>query len=402
MPRLSIMPNSYSTMTVAMNAANIAPVETVRRSRRRRRLAEALKPQRMSAVYMWLLFICIFGVLQKDTFLTTTTVRLVLTEGVITAVLALAFLLPFTANQFDLSIGSMMSFSLIIVNWIGLHTHISAGIGVLLALAACGVAGAVSGFLVIRLRINSFIATLAVSQVLTAVVIYISDNRQLTGAFSNTYARFGRGDIEGIPVIAIYLVVLALIVWFVLEQTPVGRYLFATGGNPDAARLAGVPTDRMIWGSLVASAVVAGFAGVLFSMKVGTFSTSVGPGYLFPAITAVFLGAAQFSQRPNVWGTLVAYFALAFGIKGLQLQAGAGSIWVSPLFEGVALVFAVGLAAKNLRSANRGRTRFNLRRAGSPVEDASAPFVMPKRQMAGVPEQAHEDLLGDPTHGGRA
>ena len=81
-------------------------------------------------------------------------------------------------------------------------------------------------------------------------------------------------------------------------------------------------------------------------MKVGTFSSSIGPGYLFPAVAAVFFGASQFSGRPNVWGTVVAYFALAFGIKGLQLVAGPGTVWIGPVFEGTALVLAVALASQ--------------------------------------------------------
>ena len=125
--------------------------------------------------------------------------------------------------------------------------------------------------------------------------------------------------------------------WYVLEHTRIGRYLFATGGNAESSRLAGVPTNRLIWGSLVASGAVCGLAGVLYNMRVGEFDSTVGPGYLFPAIAAVFLGASQLSRRPNVWGTLIAYFALAFGIQGLSLISSSAAVWSEPLFQGVAL-----------------------------------------------------------------
>ena len=72
-------------------------------------------------------------------------------------------------------------------------------------------------------------------------------------------------------------------------------------------------------GSLVASAVIAGFAGIIYGWKVGNYAATVGPGYLFPAIAAVFFGASQLKGRPNVWGTFIALYALAWGIKGLQL-----------------------------------------------------------------------------------
>ena len=144
------------------------------------------------------------------------------------------------------------------------------------AIAACAAVGFVSGFIVVRLGVNSFVATLGVSQLVTGGVLYVSENRQLTGAFSDLYKDFGRSEYLGVPVIFLYLLVLAGIAWFVLEQTPLGRRLYATGANAEAARLAGVPTHRLIWGSLVVSASIAGLGGVLFSMKTGTFSTSIG------------------------------------------------------------------------------------------------------------------------------
>jgi len=81
-------------------------------------------------------------------------------------------------------------------------------------------------------------------------------------------------------------------------------------------------------------------------MQSPVFSSSVGPGYLFPAVAAVFLGASQLSQRPNVWGTLIAYFALAFGIQGLALSASSASVWSQPMFQGVSLIIAVAVASR--------------------------------------------------------
>jgi ribose transport system permease protein len=304
-----------------------------------------LNPTRSSALYLWLVFMVVFS-LANDQYLTGTTTRLVFNEGVVTGVLALAFLIPMIAGAYDLSIGAVMGLALVITNWIGIETSLPAGVGVLVALGACALVGAISGFVVVKLKVHSFVATLGVSQLITGLVILVSDNRQMTGAFSDAYKEYARGDVLGIPILVVYLLVLAAVVWFVLEQTPLGRRLYATGGNAEAARLAGVRTDRLLWSSLVVSALLAGLAGVMFSMKVGTFSSSIGPGYLFPAVAAVFFGASQFSGRPNVWGTVVAYYALAFGIKGLQLVAGPGTVWIGPVFEGTALVLAVALASQ--------------------------------------------------------
>jgi ribose transport system permease protein len=314
-----------------------------------------LGPRRLSAVYLWVLFFVIFSAIDPNTFPTSVTFRLVFSQGVVTCILALAFLVPLAAGAYDLSIGAVMSLSLALCIWFNLHTHIAAGLAAVIAILACTFVGAVSGFVVVKLRVNSFIATLGMSQVLLAAVLFISNNSQLVGNLPNSYTNLGQNNIAGIPAVLVYLLVLALVMWFVLEHTPVGRYLFATGGNEQATRLTGVRTDRIVWGSLIASGAIAGLAGVIYSMRTPIFTSDVGPGYLFPAVAAVFLGASQFRQRPNVWGTLIAYFALAFGIQGLALSSSTGAVWSQPLFEGVALIIAVAFASRPVVAKLRGR-----------------------------------------------
>jgi ribose transport system permease protein len=302
--------------------------------------------KRLSAVYLWILFTVLFGIITPDTFFTETTFKLVFSEGVVTCVLALAFLVPLAAGVYDLSIGAVMSTSLAISVYLQINSSLPPGLVAILAVLAGALAGFVNGFIVVRLRVNSFIATLGVSQVLFAVVLLISSNRQLVADFSDSWAKLGNQDVLGIPIVVFYLLAIALVIWYAFEFTRIGRYLFATGGNSEAARLSGVHTDRIVWGALVASGVIAALAGVIYSMRSGLFTSSVGPGYLFPAVAAVFLGASQLSQRPNVWGTLIAYFALAFGIQGLVLSASGAAVWSQPLFQGTSLIIAVALASR--------------------------------------------------------
>lgn len=301
--------------------------------------------ERLSALYLWAGFTLLFGLLEPA-FLSSTTFQLVFGEGVVTCVLALAFLIPLAAGIYDLSVAAVMSLALCISVYLNLHTSLPSAVGACIAVASSVAVGFVSGFIVVRLRVNSFIATLGVAQVLLAAVIELSDNRQLVGNFSSGWSQLGNRNLAGIPVVDVYLLAIALVLWFVLEQTPAGRYLFATGGNAEATRLSGVPVDRVVWGSLVASAFVSSLAGVLYSMRNGLFVSTIGPGYLFPAVAAVFLGASQLSRRPNVWGTLIAYFALAFGVQGLALSATSVTAWTQPLFQGVSLVVAVALASR--------------------------------------------------------
>jgi ribose transport system permease protein len=339
-----------------MNAMTATPVEQARPAARSRHF-RLPGLRRFSAVYLWAVFLILFGWLQFHLFFTVSTFQVVFSQSAVTAVLALAFLVPLTADTYDLSIGEMMSLTIVMINWLTLHTHLPIGAVAVLVVLSCAAIGAVSGFIVVKLRVNSLIATLGMSEVLSSVQLYISQNHQIAGSFSNLFVQIGNGKVLGIPYLDLYMILIALVLWFVLEQTPVGRRMFAVGGNREAARLAGISADRIIWGSLIGSAAIASLAGVMYTAQVGAYTSDIGQGYLFPALAAVFFGASQLSQRPNVWGTLIAYFALAFGIQGLTLQFGAGAFWVSPLFQGVAVVGAVAIASSRGALGGGGDSR---------------------------------------------
>lgn len=316
---------------------------------RAHRLLVNLSPKRLSAAYLLLFFLILFRIIAPGTFLTGTTIQLVLGEGVVTCLLALAFLVPLAAGSYDLSVGAMLAFALAVSIYLSNHSGLPAVVGALIALAACAMVGVLNGFIIIKLKVNSLITTLAASQILLAAVLLISGNEQMVGTFDPKWSEIGNGSsIFGLPNVFLFLVAISLLLWFILEHTPIGRYLLAIGGNPEAARLSGVPVERTIWGSMIAAAFLAGLAGIVYCMRTGVFNSSTGPGYLFPAITAVFLGASQLSRRPNVWGTLIAYFALAFGVQGIRLSAEAASVWINPAFQGVALIIAVAIASRHM------------------------------------------------------
>ncbi len=304
-----------------------------------------LRFDKYSALYLWALFMIVFGITKGSTFLSWTSFKLVVVESVFNGVLALAFLVPLATGTYDLAIGANMSMALVISAYLSSTDKTPDLAALFIALAACAVAGVVSGFFVVKLKVNSFIATLGMSQVITAFVQKTS-SQSINEAFTNGYRNIGRRELLGLPLYVYFLALMALIVWYVFEHTPVGRHMFATGGNPEAARLAGLRTDRLIWGSLVASAIIAGFAGIIYGWKVGNYAATVGPGYLFPAIAAVFFGASQLRGRPNVWGTFIALYALAWGIKGLQLTFTENTRWIEPLFQGASLLAAVSLASR--------------------------------------------------------
>ena len=345
-------------------------------ARARQREPVSLLLGRNSAILLFAGFIIVFGLIKPNPFLSETTFQITFQQGVVTAIVALAFLVPLIAGIYDLSVGQMMGFSLVIMNWFNsYHPGVPVGLVAVGAIIVCAIVGLFSGLLIVRFRVNSLIATLGMSELLQALQLRLSNNEQVSAGFPSSFVKAGNGDLLGIPYLTIYLLAIAVVMWFVLEQTPLGRRMMAVGGNRDAAKLVGIKSNRVIWGSLVTSGAVAAVAGVMYTMQVGAYTADIGSQYLFPALAAVFFGASQLSQRPNVWGTLLAFFALAFGIQGLTLQFGAGTFWVNPLFQGVALILAVGVASTR-GSIGRGRdgqaVRRVLRRSDAPPAPGEA------------------------------
>jgi ribose transport system permease protein len=149
-------------------------------------------------------------------------------------------------------------------------------------------------------------------------------------------------------------------VW--LEHMPSGRRLLATGNNYNAAKTVGIKVTKIQFLSLVASAVMAGFAGVVLLAEIGSATDSTATAYLLPALAALFLGTTQVINRVNVLGTLVAIYLLGIGIKGLQLHGAAP--WIQDFFDGLVLLTAVALAS-------RGRSRGRVSRA-TPLAEGSS------------------------------
>jgi len=300
-------------------------------------------PRNIGVVYLYGLIWVVFMLWVPDTWLTWLTHRSVLNQNAILVVVAIGLLVPLSAGVFDLSIAGTISASAVMAAWGMVEQGWSIPVAILASLVVGVVVGNLNGFLVVKIRIDSFIATLATSSILTAFAVWRSNNRSILG-FPDAFKSLSTQFAFGLNKTVLYALVLGFVLWFMFEHTAVGRYLFATGGAREAARLAGVQTDRYVWGSLVTSAVFASIAGVLLASQFGSTQAQSGAPYLLPAFAAAFLGATQFKDRFNVWGAVLAVFVLQSGVKGLQL-AGVGTTWIESLFFGIALLVAVGFSS---------------------------------------------------------
>lgn len=165
----------------------------------------------------------------------------------------------------------------------------------------------------------------------------------MVGVLPQEFYALSTTMVFGLPITGFYVIAIAMAMYIIYEYLPLGRYLYAIGASPKAAALNGIPVRKYVMGSFVASGVLTALAGVLLASKLRIGQASVGLEFLLPALVGAFLGSTTIKPgRVNVWGTMVGIIILAVGISGIQ-QFG-GSFWVEPMFNGVTLIVAIGIA----------------------------------------------------------
>jgi ribose transport system permease protein len=224
------------------------------------------------------------------------------------------------------------------------HWHFPIWAGVLLGIAIGALIGAVNGLVVTRFGVNALITTLGSASVVTGVVNWYTGGNSIIEGIPHQLTDFGSGNWLGIPRTLFLLVAVALLIWYLLEHTPFGRYLHSIGVNPESARLVGLRIPSLVRRSFVVSGAAAGLAGVLLLARSGAGNPGIGSTFTLTALAAAFLGATAIRPgRFNVLGTLLAIFFLAAAITGLTF-AGVKD-YISDLFTGAALVLAVAISA---------------------------------------------------------
>jgi ribose transport system permease protein len=298
--------------------------------------------ERGGLIILLILLIVFFSVDSKSgtAFTSSANVQNILGNQGITGIIALAMVVPLVSGYFDLSVAAVAGLSNVTTAaLIGTH-HDAVIVGIIGAMVISAIAGSVNGFLVARMRLNGFVVTLGTYTLIGGLLQYYTKGQTITNGIPTSFSNWGTGKYLGLPRPFWLLMVVALVTWYVLMHTPFGRKLESIGSNESAAHLVGIRVNRAIFLSFLGSSLLAGAAGVLLTATAGSADPTAGPAYLFPSLAAVFLGATAIRPgRYNVWGTIIGVFLVAVAVDGFTLL-GASS-WVTPVFNGAALVGAV-------------------------------------------------------------
>lgn len=283
-----------------------------------------------------------FSLALPDTFPTLANARNILGSQAVILMVALAVTLPLRAGDFDLSVSAVMAMSASVIAVLCVQHQWPLLYAVPVALLAGLLVGALNAGLVVGLKLDGFVATLGTMTAISGLTTWMTAGEVIAGLppFLSTVANF---RILTLPAIIIYGWALVLVLWYVYEHTPFGRYLLFTGGNREAARLTGVLVDRTRATAFMLASLISAIAGVLFAGAIGAVDPSVGHAYLLPPYAAAFLGSTTIQiGRFNAVGTVIGLYLLAIGVSGLQLMGSAG--WVTDFFHGAALILAVAFA----------------------------------------------------------
>jgi ribose transport system permease protein len=299
--------------------------------------------ERFALVAAWLLLIVIFGTLMPDSFLSWRNFSTMFGSQAVLVVLTLAIIIPLTSGDFDLSGASILTMSSMLIAVLNVKHGWSIGPVLIVALVSGAVIGAINAFFVLYFRIHSLIVTLGVGTFVNGMILWVSQSQTISGVSMTLVEWVIINRLFGIPLAFFYALILAAVIWYVLEYTIPGRKLLFVGRGREVSRLNGINVDKVRAVSFIVSGLIAALAGVFYSGMTGSADPLSGLNLLLPAFAAAFLGATTISPgRFNSFGAIISVYFLVTGITGLTMLG--AQAYVQNLFYGGALVIAVSLS----------------------------------------------------------
>lgn len=285
--------------------------------------------------------IVLFAVLKPQVFFTPLNFTNILEQLAILAMIAAVQTVVMVVGDFDLSVGSLASLTGVITAQM-LVGGVDPVLAVTLGLVAGLVGGAINGFLVAFLGLSAFIATLATMTSFSGLALLLSNGTTIFG-LPESFVWLGQGRVGPIPVPVIIAVVLALIVWFVLSKTVIGRSWYAVGGNAEAARLSGVKTRYVRFTAFLVSGLGSALAGIVLTARLASAHPSAADPFMLSSIAAVFLGITlSRAGQPTIGGTAVGLGIVGVLSNGLNIMQ--VNSYVQQILTGLIIVLAVSLS----------------------------------------------------------
>ena len=297
---------------------------------------------------MSLLVLCVGFSLATNTFMSVRNLLNVIDQLTVLGIMALGMTAVIVTGGIDLSVGSVLALSMMVMGWLSNVMGVPMPLAMIAALVVGAACGFVSGLLVTKANLPSFIATLAMMSIARGLANMITDGAQIV-AYVDWFSALSIVRYFGFMSVSVALfIVLTIIAALYMKYRTGGRALYAIGGSAEVARLAGIPVKRITLVVYSMCGLLAGLAGVVMSTRLDSSSPSGGLGYELDTIAAVVIGGASLSGGVGtIWGTLMGVLTIGVLRNGLNL------IGVSPFLQqiviGVVIVLAVAVDANKRR-----------------------------------------------------
>lgn len=315
-----------------------------------RRLSPAAKRNlslfaRYATIIGLALMLVAFSILSPKAFPTVNNFTNVINQASLAMIIAGGLTMAVIVGELDLSIGFAASLHGVLVTGFIVRSGLPISVSIALILLAGALIGLVNGLIVTKIKVNSVIATLGVGTILTGLSFAYSAGVPIVAGVPEAFLQISLGRwLFGIPNNIVIMAVVLGGLWLLVEKSAIGQEIQAVGGNPAAARLAGINVDRIKILGFVISGVCAALTGVLLAARLGSGTTSAADSYLLTAFAAVFLGSATLRDGEfHIIGTFVGALIIAFGFNGLNIFG--APTFSQYVFQGAILIVAVGLSS---------------------------------------------------------
>jgi len=252
-------------------------------------------------------------------FLTIPNILNIIRQVSIIAIVSFGMTMVILTGGIDLSVGSMLAFAGAVSAGMMVNSGFNVFLAILIGLAAGTALGFFNGLAVAKAKLPAFIVTLAMMTVARGFTLIYTDGRPISG-FNETFRFFGAGYLGRIPIPVVIMFMFLIVIYVLLKKTPLGRYIYAIGGNETATKLSGINTDKIKIAVYALNGFLAAVSGIILTSRLNSAQPMAGEGYELDAIAAVVLGGTSLSGGSGtVIGTIVGALIIAVLNNGLNL-----------------------------------------------------------------------------------
>ncbi|MFV0528011.1 MAG: ABC transporter permease [Lachnospiraceae bacterium] len=308
-----------------------------------------------------LIIMCVIVSFATDKFLTSNNMISVLRQISINTYIALGMTLVIILGNIDLSVGSIVAMNGTLTVGLIVNQGVPVGVAILIGLALGTFAGFANGFIVSIFKVPSFIITMAMMNIASGIA-YVYSGGQSTRITQKFFIAIGTGYLfDTIPLPVVYMVLLIALFSFLLSKTKFGTYIYAIGGNREAARLSGVPIRKVEMAVFTITGLLSAFAGLVLCSRMYSGQPSVGSGYELDAIAACVLGGTSMAGgKGRISGTVFGAMVIGIISNGLNL-IGVSSYW-QLIVKGLIIICAV------LLDGQKGKVNFLRKKVRKPEQ----------------------------------